>query len=78
VPVTKKVAAMPYFSENQFYRISSESIPFGSSLPKTSGWGVVTDSLTPKLLQQALMGQISAQEMVRQINDELAKDTPPK
>jgi multiple sugar transport system substrate-binding protein len=78
VPITKNVAALPYFSGNPFYQVSNESVKYGGTFPKTPGWGVIIDTLTVKLLQQALMGQITAQEMVRQINDELAKDIPPK
>jgi multiple sugar transport system substrate-binding protein len=78
VPITKKVSEIPYFAQNQFYKMSSESIKHVGFWPKTPGWGAIIDTLTTKLLQQALMGQITAQEMVRQINEALEKDIPLK
>jgi multiple sugar transport system substrate-binding protein len=67
VPITKKVAALPYFAENKFYSVSTASLPFAGTWPKISTWGNVSSSLTVTLLQQALMGEISPEQVVKTI-----------
>ena len=73
VPITKSVADLPYFRDNPFYAMSNESVKYVGPWPKTINWASVIDSTTVKLLQQALMGQITAQQMVESISAELAK-----
>lgn len=67
IPITKKVSQMPYFTENRFYRVSTESIPFTGTWPTMASWGNVSSSETVTLLQRALMGEITAEQMVRRI-----------
>ncbi len=74
VPVLQSVADLPYFAENPFYKVSNESVEFVGQFPKRVHWGAIIQDITVKLLQRALMGEITAQEMVEQIALELAKD----
>jgi multiple sugar transport system substrate-binding protein len=73
VPITKTVSEIPYFKENQFYRVSNEATSFIGIYPSTVNWANVVENVAEKLLQQALMGQITAQQMVSQIAAELEK-----
>ena len=73
IPVCNSVSQEAFFSENPFYATSNESVKYVGPWPKTVGWSKIIDSTTVKLLQQALMGQISAADMVEQISVELAK-----
>lgn len=73
IPITKSVSEQEYFSKNQFYSVSSESVAFVGPWPKTVGWSKIVSNTTVKLLQQALMGQITAESMVEQLAEELAK-----
>jgi multiple sugar transport system substrate-binding protein len=74
VPITKTVSALPYFqNENQFYRVSGEAAVSIGSYPKRITWANIVENVAEKLLQQALMGQITAQQMVSQIAAELNK-----
>ncbi len=74
VPVTKTVAAMPYFNENPFYRISNESAQYVGAFPMTVNWSSIVKDTAVNLLQRALMGDITAERMVEEIAKELAKD----
>ena len=74
VPILESVSKLPYFAENPFYRVSSESVKYVGDFPKTVRWAAIVQNITVTLLQQALMGEITAQEMVDQISIELAKD----
>ena len=73
VPVLQSVSDMDYFKENPFYAISSESVQYVGQFPKTTHWGAIVQDITVTLLQQALMGEITAEEMVEQIAIELAE-----
>jgi multiple sugar transport system substrate-binding protein len=73
IPITRNVAAMPYFTENRFYKVSTESIPFTGTWPTTASWGNVSSSETVTLLQRALMGEITPEQVVQRIAELLEK-----
>lgn len=73
IPITKTVSEQDYFAKDQFYSVSNESVKYVGPWPKTVGWSKIIDNTTVKLLQQALMGQITAKSMVEQLANELAK-----
>ncbi len=73
IPVTKTVSAMPYFSENPFYAVSAQSAEYVGAFPMTVNWGGIVKDRAVTLLQQALMGDITAEEMVASIAEELEK-----
>ena len=74
VPITKTVSEMPYFKENPFFSVSAEAAQYIGSFPKTVGWAAIIDTTSVKLIQQALMGEITAEELVHQIAVELAEN----
>lgn len=73
IPITRNVSTIPYFAQNQFYSVSNDAIPFSGAWPKYSSWGYIVGTESVTLLQRALMGEITAEEMVANLADLLAQ-----
>jgi multiple sugar transport system substrate-binding protein len=67
VPILKSVGQEPYFQQNRFFKASIDGIPVAKPWPTNAGWGYIVDSLTPTLIQQGLMGETTAEEIVDEI-----------
>ncbi len=66
VPVAARVQALPQFQENKFMKVSIEGAPVAGILPvrdTTTEW----ISNWPATIQQALLGQISAEDCMKQL-----------
>ena len=66
VPVAASVQALPVFQENPFMQVSIEGQPVAGILPvldTTTEW----ISNWPSMIQQALMGDITAEDCMKQL-----------
>ncbi len=73
VPVSKTVQSMDYFQENKFMKASIDSQSYAGILPildSTTEW---INSTWPNTIASALMGEKSAEETMKLLNDELYK-----
>lgn len=73
VPVAARVQALPQFQENKFMKVSIEGAPVAGILPvrdTTTEW----ISNWPATIQQALLGQISAEDCMKQLQEAMWAD----
>ncbi|MDD3213411.1 MAG: sugar ABC transporter substrate-binding protein [Eubacteriales bacterium] len=73
VPVAASVKAMDVFQNNPFMKVSIEGAPYAGILPildTTTEW---ISSVWPSTVQQALLGEITAQECMDTLQAELYK-----
>ncbi|HWR45912.1 sugar ABC transporter substrate-binding protein [Sporomusa sp.] len=73
VPVLKSVQKMDYYQNNRFMKASFDSLPFAHVYPVTTGMGEWIESVWPAMVQQALEGKISADEMMDKLAEEMNK-----
>jgi multiple sugar transport system substrate-binding protein len=71
LPVLKSVAAMDYYNQNEFFRISLEAADFAITWPPLPGVGYVAASVWQVNMQRALLGEISSKEMLDAIAEAL-------
>ncbi|QTL97313.1 extracellular solute-binding protein [Iocasia frigidifontis] len=71
LPVLKSVARMPKFQDDPFYKVSMEAADYAKTWPPLPGVGYITSSLWQELMQKALLGEISSQEMLDQIAENI-------
>lgn len=69
IPVLDSVASNPFYQNNRFYKASIESIPFVKAPPKAPEFYVLMNEVINVDIQKALMGEITAEEMVKEIHD---------
>ncbi|NLV59695.1 MAG: sugar ABC transporter substrate-binding protein [Clostridiales bacterium] len=73
VPVAASIKALDEFQSNPFMKVSIEGAPFAGILPvldTTTEW---INSVWPNTVQQALLGEITAQECMETLQAELYK-----
>ena len=73
VPVAARIKALDEFQSNPFMKVSIEGAPFAGILPvldTTTEW---INSVWPNTVQQALLGEITAQECMETLQAELYK-----
>lgn len=73
IPVSKKVASLPFFQNNRFMKASIEGQSFAGILPildTTTEW---ISTLWPNTVAQALTGKISAEECMKTLQKGLYK-----
>lgn len=71
VPVSKTVEALPAIAENRFMATSIEGSPFAGIIPvrdTTTEW---ISTIWPATIQQALLGQITAEEAMTKLDSAL-------
>lgn len=72
IPVIKNLDdTHPQLMGNRFFRTSVESIPFASNPPCLETLGEFTEQAWPASFQQALLGQITSEQMMNRIADVL-------
>lgn len=73
IPVSSEVQELPSTQENRFMKVSIEGAPFAGILPildTTTNW---ISSIWPATVQRALLGEITAAEAMKILQDELYK-----
>ena len=73
VPVSLSVRETPEIQENKFMKVSIEGAPFAGILPvldTTTEW---INNVWPATVQQALLGEITAEEACKKLQEELYK-----
>ena len=73
IPVSKTVAALPYFQDNRFMKASIDGQSFAGILPvldTTTEW---ISTVWPNTVGQALTGQITAEQCMQTLQKELYK-----
>jgi len=67
LPVLASVASEPYYQNNPFFKLSLEQANYAVAWPPLPGVGYVASQLWQASMQQALLGQITSQQMMTQI-----------
>lgn len=71
VPIIKSVASLPKYMENQFYKVSIESLPEAYSFEDTADMANWQEVVWPTQMQKAMTGQITSEEMMKNLADAL-------
>lgn len=72
IPVIKDLEeSHPHLMENRFFRTSIESVPFAVNPPCVDSLGEFTEQTWPASFQQALLGEITSEQMMNRLADVL-------
>lgn len=71
VPVSTTVKALPAISDNRFMAVSIEGAPFAGIIPVRSTTTEWISSIWPATIQEALLGQITAEEAMVKLDQAL-------
>ena len=71
VPWLESVQKMDKFQDNVFFKASIESLPDSHLLPITTTMSQFTNMAWPQNFQRALLGEITGEEMLQNLNDVL-------
>lgn len=73
VPVAARVKEMPEFQENPFMKVSIEGAPYAGILPILDTTTTWIGEVWPATVQQALLGDITAEDAMKILQEELYK-----
>ncbi|MGB9858264.1 MAG: ABC transporter substrate-binding protein [Dictyoglomaceae bacterium] len=73
LPVLRSVAALPFYTENIFFKTSLDQAKYAITWPPLPGVGYVSAQLWQTLMQRALLGEITSKEMMDEIAAALQK-----
>lgn len=72
LPVTKNVAALPYFTEDPDVAGFAAGLPYAKFAPTIANWEEIAD-VTVRTLQQIYLGEVSAEEGLKSAAGEINK-----
>ena len=61
----------PFFAENKFQYVSSQSLSFAHNMPFVETLGQYGEQTWPKSIQQVIIGEITADEMMDKLAETL-------
>ncbi|MFO7545183.1 MAG: sugar ABC transporter substrate-binding protein [Trueperaceae bacterium] len=67
LPVLQSVAELDYYQQNPFFRLSLAQADYATAWPPLPGVGYISSQLWQASMQRALLGEISSEEMMREI-----------
>lgn len=71
VPILESVSALDKYTENMFYRVSIESLPSAYAFEDTPEMANWQEVVWPTQIQRAMIGEITAEEMMNNLKDAL-------
>lgn len=74
LPVLASVAALDYYQDNPFFRLSLAQAEYATAWPPLPGVGYISSQLWQASMQQALLGDITSEQMMSEIAAALRGD----
>lgn len=74
LPVTKSDSENWQRHEARFVKATMDSLPFAETLPATGATSDFVDNVWPRAMQRALLGEITSEEMMREIEELYASE----
>jgi multiple sugar transport system substrate-binding protein len=71
LPVLESVSQLDKFQNDPFYKVSIDAAEYAKTWPALPGVGYITSSLWQEQMQKALLGEITSQEMLDQIAENI-------
>ena len=74
VPFVSTVTEDADFTENKFCKASMEYLQNVKTFPVCSTWGDWSETIWPQTMQRAMLGEISSEEMIQTLADNLVEE----